>query len=115
MKSQPGGSHARFGHSSWSSSQAAEEAGPWIQKFPKTKLHGFSPPNLPRLDEFEAGVPVVQINPRKALGDLGDWEDEDDYPAVPVRMTTSMTLLKGCLVACHWENILTVCLGTARI
>jgi len=48
-----------------------------------------------RLDEFEAGVPVVQINPRKALGDLGDWEDEDDYPAVPVRMTTSMTLLKG--------------------
>ena len=48
-----------------------------------------------RLDEFEAGVPVVQINQRKALGDLGDWEDEDDYPAVPVRMTTSMTLLKG--------------------
>lgn len=70
--------------------------------------------NLPRLDEFEAGVPVVQINQRKALGDLGDWEDVDDYPAVPVRMSTSMTLLKGCL-ACHWENILTVCLGTAMI
>jgi len=48
-----------------------------------------------RLDEFEAGVPVVQINQRKALGDLGDWEDVDDYPAVPVRMSTSMTLLKG--------------------
>lgn len=48
-----------------------------------------------RLDEFEAGVPVVQINQRKALGDLGNWEDEDDYPAVPVRMSTSMTLLKG--------------------
>jgi len=49
-----------------------------------------------RLDEFEAGVPVVQINQRKALG---DWEDEDDYPAVPavpVRISsTAMTLLKG--------------------
>ncbi|CAK8999407.1 unnamed protein product, partial [Durusdinium trenchii] len=45
-----------------------------------------------RLDEFEAGVPVVQINQRKALG---DWEEEDDYPAVPVRIAPSMTLLKG--------------------
>ena len=53
----------------------------------------------PRLDEFEAGVPVVQIHQRKALG---DWEDEDDYPvpAVPVRISsTSMTLLKGFLAA----------------
>ncbi|CAJ1447121.1 unnamed protein product [Effrenium voratum] len=45
-----------------------------------------------RLDEFESGMPVVQVTRRKALG---DWEDEDDAP-VPVRIgSASMTMLKG--------------------
>ena len=43
----------------------------------------------PRLEEYEAGAPVVIQ--QKALG---DWEDEDDFPA-PIRIAPAMTLLKG--------------------